>query len=89
MTVDVKSEDSTKISDMSKDLRTQLNAKVNGAGVGLSAGVSRQQASESSESQKRQEEYSRMTLQTQGGNGLVASRWLLPSLIRMVSIVDL
>ena len=71
---ELRNEDQTKISQLKKDLRTQLTATVIGAGIGVDAGIARQQGSQRNESRVQHDEASRMVLETQGGNGLLASR---------------
>lgn len=59
---------------MKKNLRSELTATVKGGAAGLDSGLSGQKGKARDERQSRHEEYSRMTLETQGGNGLLASR---------------
>ena len=73
-TKDSETENEAKISDARKALETDLTAKVTGASVGIESGYRRKVGSERVENQKEAAESSRMTLETQGGNGLLASR---------------
>ena len=70
----MQTEDKTKISEVKKSLRTQLTATVRGAGLGVESGMTHQQGSEISNRHNQRDEISRSTFETQGGDGLVASR---------------
>ena len=59
---------------MKKNLESQLTAKVEGVGVGVDAGTKHRKENEQNERHAQHGESSRLTLETQGGNGLLASR---------------
>lgn len=73
-TQEIHSKDRTEITELKKKLEMQLTATVKGAGVGIDSGIARQQGSEHNERQHQLGGTSRITLETQGGNGLLASR---------------
>ncbi|KAL8696806.1 MAG: hypothetical protein Q9201_007470 [Fulgogasparrea decipioides] len=72
-TQEVHTEDRTQIFELKKHLESQLTATVKGAGVGVDNSVTRQRRSERREHQYQVGETSRMIVETQGGNGLLAS----------------
>ena len=72
-TQEIWNEDETKILDMKKGLRSQLTATVKGSMVGVRCRHSGQKGSARDQRRSRHDEYSRRTLETQGGNGLLAS----------------
>ena len=73
-TQETRTEDETKLLELKKDLQTQLNSTVKGAGMGIEGGFARKKGSEYSQLHSQMGERSHMVLETQGGNGLVASR---------------
>jgi hypothetical protein len=73
-TQELKTDNQATISEARKTLETDLTAKVNAASVGIESGYHRKTGSGHVEKQNQTAESSRMTLKTQGGNGLWASR---------------
>ena len=71
---EVHSTDKADVSKMKKHLESQLTAKVEGVGVGVDAGAMHKKENEQNESHAQHGESSRLTLETQGGNGSSASR---------------
>lgn len=70
---EVRTEDSNTISQVTKDIRVQLDARVHAAGAGLDNGINRHRASGQSQRSTQADETSRMVLETQGGDGLLTS----------------
>ncbi|KAL8716850.1 MAG: hypothetical protein Q9225_005853 [Loekoesia sp. 1 TL-2023] len=70
----LRAEEQTNISDIKKDVRTKLNATIKGGGAGFDTGMHRQRALDREDRHFQQAEISRMSLETQGGNGLLASK---------------
>lgn len=73
-TKELKSVNQTEISKERKALETRLTAKVTAASVGMESGFSKKTANENEKHENQMVELNRMTLETQGGNGLLASR---------------
>lgn len=72
-TRELQTEEETRISDIKKDVRTQLNATIKGGAASLGTGFTRQNRSDQEDRYTQQESASRMLVETQGGNGLLAS----------------
>ena len=85
----MRAEEQSDISNIKKDIRTQLNATIKGSGAGFDAGVNRQQGSDREDRYSQQAEISRTSIETQGGNGLRASRYALMSGIASLIITTL
>ena len=74
-TKELASDHKSSISEERKNVERNLTAKVNAASfAGIDLGYKKNKGSENSESENRATDWSRMTLETQGGNGLLASR---------------
>ena len=73
-TEEVRTNDQTNITEAKKELQTRLSATVKGAGTKIGSVVSKHNRSERNQNHVKTGEMSRMVLQTQGGDGLLASR---------------
>ncbi|KAL8994353.1 MAG: hypothetical protein Q9188_007088 [Gyalolechia gomerana] len=71
---ELQTEEETRISDIKKDVRTQLNATIKGGAAGLSSGLAKQKRSNREDHHFQQASISRTSVETQGGNGLLASK---------------
>ena len=73
-TQESQSSDRESITKIKKDLRSQLTATVKASGIGGQVGGKSSKASDLEIRHMEQKEITRSTLETQGGNGLLASR---------------
>ena len=74
-TRETQANDQATISELKNGVETQLSATVKGAGTEIGGGFRKHKGSETNQNSSQTSDSSREALETQGGNGLLASRY--------------